>query len=67
MRLTKRLKELYIDIFVKIFQIVFAVLVIGPIVAGRFDGIKFASGAIACLLCISVTSRIALAIREKEE
>jgi len=67
MKLTKRFKELYIDIFVKILQIVFAALVISPFVSGKFNAITFITGIAASLLCIGVASRIAMAIKEKEE
>jgi len=67
MRVTKRFKELYVDVFVKIFQIVFAVLVIGPIVSGKFNPLVFILGIIASLLCLFVSSKVALTIFEKEE
>lgn len=67
MKTTKRFKELYVDVFVKIMQIIFAALVIGPIVSGFFDLTKFLTGSIACVLCIIIASIIASKITTKEE
>lgn len=67
MALNKRTKELYIDILVKILQIVFAALVIGSFVSGGFDLTRFASGVIASLLCLGVATRIAFSLQDEQE
>lgn len=62
----ERVKEFWVDVLVKLMQIVFAAMVVGPFVSGRFDYLLFATGLIACLLCLVVGRKIASLIRPKE-
>ncbi|KAF0134072.1 MAG: hypothetical protein FD145_926 [Candidatus Saganbacteria bacterium] len=66
-KVTKRFKELYIDVFIKILQIIFAALIVGQIVAGKFNFWSFFSGSIACLFCMIAASKIALTLTDEEE
>jgi|GEM_PF-1382910 hypothetical protein len=61
-----RIKEFWIDVLVKLMQIVFAAMVVGPFVSGKFDYLLFVTGLIACMLCLIVGRKIASLIKAKE-
>jgi hypothetical protein len=54
MALKNKFKEQLADIFVKVFQIVFAMLVVGMFLRDRFDFNIFSAGLLASLACLTV-------------
>ena len=58
-------KKFLADILIKVFQIVFAMLVVGMFIQDRFDSIVFLVGVIVSIFCLTVA--IALYYNSVEE
>ncbi len=62
----ERVKEFWVDVLTKLMQIVFAAMVVGPFVSGKFDYIVISAGLTACLFYILAARKIASLIKPKE-
>jgi len=65
MELTKKVKEVAIDITVRISQIVFGALIVSPFLAEKTKPALLAVGITSFLLCLAVSLIIASTIKEE--
>lgn len=65
MKFTKRTKELVIDIFVKMFQILFASFIVGSYISGAGKVGFIWIGFIACSFCVLISYMISVSYKEE--